>query len=87
MHGFGKVGAVNVGDEAEIHVPLAVTAESLVGRGRAGVGASDADVDHGLDPLAGVAGPSSRTDAIAECGHAVENFVHLRHDVLAVVHD
>ena len=81
-----EVGGVHVGDEPEGHVPVGVVAERLVGHHRAEVGAADADVDHVADPLAGVAGPRSRTHPVGEVGHPVEHLVHLRHDVLAVHH-
>ena len=54
---LGEVGAVDVGDEAEGQLALAVVAQRLVGHHRAEVRAADADVDDVADALAGVAGP------------------------------
>ena len=56
-HGLGEVGAVDVGDEAERQIAVAVVLERLVGHHRAEVGAADADVDDVADALAGVALP------------------------------
>ena len=56
-HRLDEIGAVDVGDEAERQVALAVVAQRLVGHHRAEVGAADADVDDVADALAGVAGP------------------------------
>ena len=54
---LGQVGRVDVGDEPEGQRPVGVVAQRQVGHRRAEVGAADADVDHGPDPLAGVPGP------------------------------
>ena len=43
--GLGEVGAVDVGDEAEGQVAVAVVPQRLVGHHRAEVRAADADVD------------------------------------------
>ncbi len=44
-HGLGEVGAVDVRDEAERQVAVAVVPQGLVGHDRAQIGAADADVD------------------------------------------
>ena len=84
---FGEVGAVDVRDEPERQVAVAVVLERLVGHDRPEVGAADADVDDVADALAGVALPLAAADAVGEVGHLVEHGVDLRHDVLAVHHD
>ena len=70
--GFGEVGAVDVGDEAEGEVALRVVLQRFVGHDRAEVGAADADVDDVADALAGVALPLAAADAVGEGGHLVE---------------
>ena len=84
---LGEVGAVDVGDEAERQVAIAVELERLVGHHRAEVGAADADVDDVADALAGVALPVAAADAVGEGRHLVEHGVHVGHDVLAVDDD
>ncbi len=81
-----KVNAVNIGDEAECHRPLAVVFERFVGHDWPEVGAADADVDDVADALAGVACPGAAADAAREIGHLVQHGVDLGHHVLAV-HD
>ena len=85
--GFGEVGAVHVGDEAECQVALAVMAQRLVGHHRTEVGAADADVDDIADALAGVSLPFAAADPSRERRHAIEHRVHLRHDIVAVDDD
>ncbi len=85
--GLREVRAVDVGHEAEIHVALAVVTQRLVGHHRAEVGAADADVDDVADALAGMAQPVPASDLLRECGHALQNRVHFRHDVDAVDDD
>ena len=87
LDGFGEVGAVDVGDEAEGQVALAVVLQRLVGHDRAEVGAADADVDDVADALAGVALPLAAADAVGEGGHLVEHRVHRGDDVFAVDDD
>ena len=84
MDCFGKVRVINVGDEAEAQIAIAVMLECLVGHHRPQVRAADADIDHVADALAGVALPFAAPDAIAEGGHLVEHGVDLRHYILAV---
>ena len=83
---LGEVVAVDVRDEPHRQPAIRVGAERVVGHRGTEVGASDADVDDGADPLPGVADPLARADALAERGHAVEHLVHLAHDV-DPVHD
>ena len=84
---LNEVNAVNVGDEAEGHRPLAVMFERFVGHDRPEVGAADADVDDVADALAGVALPRAAPDAVGEVGHLVEHGMDLGHNVLAVHND
>jgi hypothetical protein len=84
---FHEVGAVDVGNEPEGHVPLAVMPERFVGHDRPEVGAADANVDDVADALAGVALPPAAPDAVAEVGHLVEHGMHLGDNVLAVHED
>ena len=58
--GLGEVRAVDVGDEAERQVAVAVVPQRLVGHHRPEVRAADADVDDVADPLAGVTASSRR---------------------------
>ena len=51
------------------------------------VGAADADVDDGPDPLAGVAGPLAAPHPVGEPAHLVEDGVDRGNDVLAVDFD
>ena len=85
--GLGEVGAVDVGDEAEGEVALAVVLERLVGHHRAEVRAADADVDDVADGLAGVALPLAGADAVGEGGHLVEHRVDVGDDVFSVDED
>jgi len=85
--GFGEVGAVNVGDEAEGEVALRVVLEGFVCHHRAEIGAADADVDDVADGLTGVAFPVARTDAFGEGGHLVEDFVDLGNDIFSIDKD
>jgi hypothetical protein len=83
-HGFGEVGAVDVGDEAEGEVALRVVPESFIRHHRTEVGAADADVDDVADALSGVAFPLAAADAVGEGGHLVEHGVNRGNDVFAV---
>ncbi len=82
--GFGQRGAVDVGDERQVQVALAVVLQRLIRHHRAEVGAADADVDHMADGLAGVAAPGAAADLLAEGGHSVQHRMHLGDDVDAV---
>ena len=57
-----EVGRVDVRDEAERQVAVAVVAQRLVRHHRAQVGSPDADIDDVADRLAGVSLPRTRTD-------------------------
>ena len=84
---FDEVGAVDVGNEAEGHGPVAVVLERFVGHHRPEVGTADADVDHVADALAGVALPRAAADPVGEVCHLVQHGVDLGHHVLAVNDD
>ena len=84
---FGdQVGGVDVGDEARRDAGVGVVAQRLVHHHRAEVRAADADVDDGLDALAGRAGPLAGAQPVGEVAHRVEHLVHVGDDVLAVDH-
>ncbi len=76
-----KIGAVDVGDEAEGQVAAAVMAQRLVGHDRAQVGTADADVDHVADRPAGVPPPGAAAHPFAKPGHPLQNGMDIRHDV------
>ncbi len=86
-HGLGKVGAVDIGDKAEDHGAVAVVLERFIGHHRAQVGASDADVDHVANALAGMALPLPAANAVGKGGHLIEHRVHAGHHVFAIDHD
>ncbi len=81
---FVDVGRVDVGDEAHLETGLDVGLECFVDHDGAEVGATDTDVDHGLDALAGDAGPLAGTDLLCEGVDLVEGGVHVGIDVLSV---
>ncbi|MPM23084.1 hypothetical protein SDC9_69547 [bioreactor metagenome] len=79
-----RIGRVDVGDEPTLQAQLAVRLERLVGHHRAEVGATDADVDHRTDRLAGDAAPLAGPHLAGEGVDLVQLGVHVGHDVLAV---
>ena len=79
-----QVDRVDVGHEPAFDVRRGVVEHRLVGHGRTQVGAPDADVDHGGDPLAGVALPVAGADGGGHLAHPVEHLVHVGHHVAAV---
>jgi hypothetical protein len=84
LEGLGHVGAVDVGDEVELHALLAVGLESLGDHDGSEVRAANADVDNGVDLLAGVALPLARADLVGELLHVLQNAVDLLDHALAV---
>ena len=82
--GLGDVGTVDVRDEAVGHRAVDVVTQRLHRHLRPEVAAADADVHHGAHPLAGVARPVTRSHALGERAHAIEDLVHLGHDVASV---
>lgn len=76
--------AVDVGDKVELHALLAVGLESLADHDRAQVGATDTDVDDGVDRLAAVALPLAAPDLLGELLHVVEHAVDLLHYALPI---
>ena len=60
---LGEIGAVDVGDEAERHRPIAERPQRAIGHLRPEIGAADADVDHIADTLAGMAAPRAAAHA------------------------
>ena len=83
-HRLGEIGAVDVGDEAERHGPLAVVLQRLIGHDGPKVGAADADIDHIADPLAGMALPVAAAHAVGEVGHLVQHGMDIGHHIPAV---
>ncbi len=81
LNGLGKIGAVDIGNEAEGQRTVAVVAEGLVGHDGTEVGASDADVDDVLDALSGVALPLAAANAVGEGSHGPEHLVNLGDNV------
>ncbi len=84
---FPDVAAVDVGDKPAFNVAVAVVEEGFIGHGRAQIGAADTDVDDGGDRLAGVAPPLLVADLVGKGRHPVQDFVHVRHHVVAIRHD
>ena len=85
--GLEKVRAVDIGDEAEGQVALAVMPQRLVCHDRPQVGPADADVDDGADRLPGVALPLPAAHPVGEVGHLAQHRVDPGHDVVAVDDD
>ena len=78
------MGAVDVGNEVELHALLAVRLEGLGDHDRAKVGATNADVDNGVDGLASVALPLARANLLGEGLHVIQHAVDLLDHALAV---
>ena len=86
-HRLGEIRAIDIGDEAERHVALAVVPERLVGHDGTEVRAADADIDHIADALARMALPGAAAHAISEIRHPVQHGMDLGHHILAVDED
>ena len=71
----GRIGGVDVADEPALQPGLAVGLQRLVGHHRPEVGAADADVDHGADPLAGDAGPGAGAHPVGELVDPAQHLV------------
>ena len=84
MHGFGKIGAIYIGDEAQGQRAVAVMTKSLIGHDRTEVRSTDPDIEDILDPLAGESLPLTASDAIGKGAHRIENRMHLWHDILTI---
>ncbi len=80
----GKGRAIDIGDEAERHLRIGKVAQRDVGHLRPQIRSADADVDHVLDGLAGVALPLAAAHAIGKGRHLVEHCVHVGDNVFAV---
>ena len=72
-----QVGGVDVGDEPRRDARVGVVAQRLVHHHRAEVRAADADVDDGLDALAGRARPLAAAQPVGEVAHLVQHLVHV----------
>ncbi len=84
MRGGVEVDRVDVGDETAHQSRLRVVGQRERRHGRPEVRPADADVDHGVDPPAGGAGPRSVADALRELPHLRQHRVHVAGDVLPV---
>src|SRR5215469_1097570 len=58
-HRFGKIGAVDIGHEAEGHGALAIVLERFVGHDWPEVRSPNADIDHVADALTGMTFPDT----------------------------
>jgi len=66
MRRIGEGRTVNVGNETELHRGIGKVTQRVVGHFRPEIRAADADVDHVLDRLAGVAFPFAAAHAPGE---------------------
>src|SRR5690242_16431712 len=85
-HGFYKVRAIDIGDEAEDHGAFAVKLESHVSHHRTKIGPADANVDDVANAFAGMALPFAPTHAIGKVRHLVQNGMDLW-DYVFTIHD
>ena len=79
-----QIGGVDVGDEPRRDARVGVVTQRVVHHHRAQVRAADADVDDGLDALAGRPRPLAAAQPVGEVAHPVQHRVHVLDDVLAV---
>ena len=63
-HGFHEVGPIDIGNESERQVPVAVMSQGFVSHHRSEVGAADSDVDDVANGLAGMTFPRAGPDAV-----------------------
>src|SRR5215472_8808665 len=84
---FGKIGAVDIGHEAERHRAVAVVLQRLIRHDRAEIRAADADVDHIADALAGMPLPVAPAQPIGEIRHLVQDGMDVGHHIAAIEHD
>ena len=83
LQGLDQVAAVNVRDEMDAEIGLAVRLQRLADHLGAEIRPTDADIDDIRDRLAGVPSPCARADGFAERLHFGQHTVDFRHDVLA----
>src|SRR5262249_18406530 len=83
---FREVRAVDIGNESEGHVALAIVPEGLIGHNRSEIGAANADVDYITNALTGMTFPRAAPHAVREAGHLVEHSMYLRDHVLSIDH-
>ena len=81
---LGQVVRIDVGDVAGGDAGVGVRLQRFVHHDGTQVGTADADVDHGLDLLAGHAGPLAGTDLVGESVDAVKHLTHILDGVLTV---
>ena len=82
-----EVGAVDIGDKADVDHRIAELSERPVSHFGAEIGAADADVDHRADALAAMPLPFARAQLVGKGRHPVEHLVDLGNHVLAVDQD
>ena len=82
---FGdQVGRIDIGDEPRGDAGVGIVPQGLIGHRRSEVGSADADVDDGLDALAGGAGPPPVAHPVGEIAHRVQDGVDVVDHVLCV---
>src|SRR5215468_10298520 len=84
---FREVSAIDIGNEAEGHISLAVVLESFIGHDRPEIGAANADVHDVTNALTSVTCPRAASDAVRKISHLVEYRVDLRDHVLSIDED
>jgi hypothetical protein len=84
LESLSHVGAVDVGNEVELHALLAVRLEGLSDHDRAKVRATNANVDNGVDRLAAVTLPLARANLLGELLHVLQHAVDLLDYALAI---
>ena len=84
MSGFGKVGAIDIRNKAEIQIALAVVAQSLVSHHGAQIRPPDAHVHNVANWISRVTLPRAAADAFGERGHLIQNGMDARHHILTV---
>ena len=81
---LGEIRAVDVGDEAEGHGPLAIVLQRLIGHDRPEIRAADADIDDVADALSGMPFPAAAAQPVGEIRHLVENLMDVGNHVPAI---
>ena len=74
--GFDEIRAIDVGDEAEAQLALAVMTQRFVSHHRTEIRAADADIDDVADRPPGVPAPVAAADLVGEGRHPFEDRVH-----------
>ena len=82
--GSDQIAAVDIADEAAANPVVTKRSERFVRHDRTEVGATDPDVDDGLDRFPGGADPVAGPDSVRKRAHSAEYLVNGGHDILAV---